>query len=484
MEHALDLNEITLLTVIALACGFALIRLRQPAVVGYILAGVVLGPSGLGLVSDSGGIELFAELGVLLLLFLIGMELNLRAFKSVYRVALLCAGLQSAVAIGLTFATAWLLDWSFGQAIVLGFVLSLSSTAVGIKILEEIGELKTDTGRLTIGVLIAQDLLIVPMLLLIQSLGASGSEAGFDWWAIAKLGAGVGVLAGVAVILTQRGRVVLPWSGYLKGQRDVAPLAAIGFCFAAAAISGYIGLTPSYGAFLAGLIMGASTDRRAAMHVTRPVQSLLLMVFFLSIGLLIDLTFVLANLWTILFLVFVVLIAKTISNILILNSLGEPWKRAFLAGVVMSQVGEFSFVLAAAGLSVGLLAADGYQLALSVIALSLILSPFWLLTARRFHDLGQQRFDGLSHTFESLYPQVFEKGRTITRKIVEETAALKRHNKPTMDQTSDNEGGNPDGPAKDQPDAQPACEKTRSAIAAAHPAQAASDRPGGSPPPD
>lgn len=428
MEHALDLNAVALLTVIALGCGFALIRLRQPAIVGYILAGVVLGPSGLALVADDAGIALFAELGVLLLLFLIGMELNLREFRSVYRVALLCASLQSLVAIGLTFLTGWLLDWTFGQSIVLGFVLALSSTAVGIKVLEDIGELKKETGRLTIGVLIAQDLLIIPMLLVIQSLGASGSETGFGWLALLKLAGGIAVLAGVAAILSQRERVRLPWSRYLKGQRDVAPLAAIAFCFVLAAVSGYLGLTPSYGAFLAGLILGASTDRRSAIHFTGPVQSVLLMIFFLSIGLLIDLEFVLANLWTILFLVFVVLMAKTASNILILNALGEPWERAFLAGVVMAQIGEFSFVLAAAGLAAGILIADGYQLALSVIALSLILSPFWLVTARRFHALGQKSFDGLSATFETLYPRVFAGARGVARKIVEQSERVQRKN--------------------------------------------------------
>lgn len=426
VEQGLHLSSITLLVVIALACGFVLSLMRQPAIVGYILAGIVLGPSGLGLVAESRGIDLFAEMGVLLLLFLIGMELNLRDFRSVYRIALLCAGLQSLVAISLTLATAWLLDWSFGRAIALGFVLSLSSTAIGIKILEDIGELKTGIGRVTIGVLIAQDLLIIPMLLIIQSLGVSGSETGFDYLVVLKLGGAVAVLAGVAALLSRRERVRLPWSRYLKGQPDIAPLAAIGFCFVFAALSGYLGVSPAYGAFLAGLILGASTDRRAAIHFTHPIQSVLLMIFFLSIGLLIDLEFVYANLWTILFLVFFVLLAKTISNILILNALGEPWERAFLAGVVMAQIGEFSFVLAAAGLAAGVLAADGYQLALSVIALSLMISPFWLVTARRFHDLGQRRLDGLGVTFEMLYPQAFEQSRRAVRKVAEQSAHVKR----------------------------------------------------------
>ena len=121
-----------------------------------------------------------------------------------------------------------------------------------------------------------------------------------------KLFGAVAVLAGVAVALTQRGRIELPWSNYLRSHGELAPLANLGFCFVFASLSGYVGLSPSYGAFLAGLILGASTDRRSAFFMVAPMQSVLLMVFFLSIGLLIDLNFVLAHLLTVLFLVFVV----------------------------------------------------------------------------------------------------------------------------------------------------------------------------------
>ncbi|MEQ8266593.1 MAG: cation:proton antiporter [Parvibaculum sp.] len=411
MHDVLTLNSVTLLIVIALACGFALIRLRQPAIVGYILAGVVLGPGGLGLVRSAEGIDLFAELGVLLLLFLIGLELSLKTFRNVFRIALLCAGLQSLVAIGLTWGAGELLGWSFERSLVLGFVLSLSSTAVGIKMLSEIGELRTNAGRVTMGVLIAQDLLIIPMLVIVQSLG-SAQGVGIDIWLVFKLAAAIGILAGVAALLSRRERLVLPWSRYLRNQPDLAPLAAIAFCFVFAAGSGYLGLSSSYGAFLAGLILGASTDRRAAIFFTSPVQSILLMVFFLSIGLLIDMRFILENLWVVLLLVFVILVAKTASNIAILYFLRVPWEDAFIAGLVMAQVGEFSFVLAKAGLGAGAIDRESYQLALSVIALSLIVSPFWLVTARRIHSLGHtMQYTGIGPVFQRIYPNAYEWGR-------------------------------------------------------------------------
>jgi CPA2 family monovalent cation:H+ antiporter-2 len=405
-HETLSLNSVTLLIVIALACGFAMVRLRQPAIVGYIFAGVVLGPYGFGLIHSAEGIDFFAELGLLLLLFIVGLELSLQSFKQVYKVALFCAALQSLVAIALTWIIGSLLGWGFEASLLLGFVLALSSTAVGIKMLQDIGEFDTQAGRITMGVLVAQDLLIIPMLVVAQSLG-HGPAAGLSWMLGVKMLAAVGVLATVVVILTKRGSVHLPWSDYLKTHKELAPLANIGFCFVLAAASGYVGLSPSYGAFLAGLVLGASTDRRPAFHMVEPIQSIMLMVFFLSIGLLINLNFVFEQLVTVLVLVFVVLVAKTATNISILNFLGQPWESAFISGLVMAQIGEFSFALAKAGLGSGALDRDAYQLALSVIALSLILSPFWLLTARRFHALGQLPLTGFKATLEKIYPSTF-----------------------------------------------------------------------------
>src|SRR5690606_22103884 len=129
-NEALSLNSVTLLIVIALACGFAMVRLKQPAIVGYIFAGVVLGPYGLGLIKSAEGIDFFAELGLLLLLFIVGIELSLQSFKQIYKIALFCAVLQTGVAVGLTWIIGGMFGWSFETSLVLGFVLALSSTAV------------------------------------------------------------------------------------------------------------------------------------------------------------------------------------------------------------------------------------------------------------------------------------------------------------------------------------------------------------------
>ena len=164
-----------------------------------------------------------------------------------------------------------------------------------------------------------------------------------------------------------------------------------------------IGLTPAYGAFLAGLLIGNSTQRAPVHAATQPIQSVLLMVFFLSIGLLIDLAFIWRNLATVLVLLLFVVTLKSAMNVGVLHLLGEPWRRAFLAGVVLAQIGEFSFVILAAGAAAGIVDGDGYRLFVTIIALSLALSPLCLNAARRLHTLASHSVPTLGALLEEMY---------------------------------------------------------------------------------
>ena len=383
--HANDLTSMALVTTVAVLCGLLFTRLRQPAIVGYILAGVLLGPTGFRLVSNSENVTSLAELGVLMLLFLIGMELSLRHFKSVLVVASCCALLQIGLSLAITAALAQFFGWPWQQAVVLGFVVALSSTAVAIKMLEDINELRSPVGRITVGVLIAQDLAIVPMLVLIYGMGEEGS-LGID--VALKLVLASSVLVLLIWFLSRRQKIVLPTRRWMRGKLDLVPMAALAFCFSAATVSGLLGLSEAYGAFLAGLVIGQSTDRAATIRATRPIQSVLLVVFFLSIGLLIDWRYILDHIGIVLTILASAVFIKTAINVGALRLLREPWERAFPAGVIMGQIGEFSFVLAAAGVSVGAIDKEGYRLAISVIALSLLISPLWLITARRFMSIA------------------------------------------------------------------------------------------------
>ncbi len=159
-----ELTGIAVVVLAALLCGIGMERLRQPALVGYILAGVLLGPSALAVVESREQIDVLAELGVLMLLFIVGMELSLRSFGRIWRLALMVVTFQVSASVGVMLLMSMAFGWSLGLAVLLGFVIALSSTAVAIKILESIGELRTRAGRIAVGVLIAQDLAVVPMI--------------------------------------------------------------------------------------------------------------------------------------------------------------------------------------------------------------------------------------------------------------------------------------------------------------------------------
>ncbi len=398
--HTDALLDITIVVAAALVCGLALQRLRQPPIVGYILAGALFGPSALGLIENREAIGILAELGVLLLLFIIGLELSLRAFRRVLRVAVLGASAQIVLSVGVMLLLGGTFGWPTGPAVLLGFVVALSSTAVAFKILEEIGELRTDVGRIAVGVLIAQDLAVVPMLLLVDGLAG---DAGLPKAAIGKVLLAVGLLVLMIAYLTRRERVAMPFAEAIRDNIELTALVALAICFVAALISALFGLSPAYGAFLAGLWIGNSQGRTTVLVAILPIQGVLLMVFFLSIGILLDLGFIWENIGQVLALLVVVTGFKTALNVAILRLLGEPWERAWLAGVVIGQVGEFSFVLLAAGAAVGMIDGDHQRLIIAGIALSLMTSPLWLMTARRLSRLTWSGLDGVRQVLSRLF---------------------------------------------------------------------------------
>ena len=379
MSTHTDLTGLAVVVLAAVICGVVMSRFRQPAISGYILAGILLGPSGLALVENRDQITVLADLGVLMLLFLVGMELSLSGFKSVWRGALVATLLQIAGSVGATLVLSLLFGWSLGLSVLLGFVIALSSTAVVIKMLEGMNILNTPLGKATVGVLIAQDLAFVPMMLILASLAGDG----FGVFGMFRVGFSVVVLVLLILYLTRRRKISLPFASMVAGHRDLTPLRGLAFCFGAAALTGYLGLSPAYGAFLAGLVIGNSTERRAMMRGVQPIQSILMMVFFLSIGLLINLDFILANMGTVLLILFMVTVFKTGLNIGVLRLAREPWPHAFIAGMLLAQIGEFSFLLGQAGVSSGLIGREEGDLVIAVTALSLLISPLWLVIARR-----------------------------------------------------------------------------------------------------
>ena len=364
-------------------------RFKQPAIVGYILAGMILGPSGFGVIEETDAAKTLAELGVLLLLFLIGMELSLRAFKTVYKIAFLVVLIQIVLSVLITTTIGWAMAWTTQQGILLGFVLAVSSTAVTVKVLADIGELRTHFGRITVGVLIAQDLAVVAMLLIIEALNPNTS---FDYSIIWRTAIALAIVAGLIKFLSRRERMRLPLRSAFGVDREVVPIAALAFCGVCATASGLMGLSTAFGGFLAGLIVGNSSERQIVLRGTRPIQSVLLVVFFLSVGLLIDIKFFFEHLGTLLVVFILATVAKGLINVVALRISGQPWEQSVIAGVTLGQIGEFAFVIASVGLTVGAIDNDGYKIAVAVIALSLMLGPIWVALERRLRaaeDLGE-----------------------------------------------------------------------------------------------
>jgi CPA2 family monovalent cation:H+ antiporter-2 len=413
MDAHINLTGMAVVGLSALLCGMLMARLKQPALVGYIIAGVLLGPSAFGVVENREQIGGLAELGVLLLLFLIGTELSVRVFMVTWKMALTAVALQVVGSLAAIFLCSMILGFTTAESILLGFVIALSSTAVAIKILEETGQIRTRTGRITIAVLIGQDLAFLPMLLIVENIG--GGTLGF--WAIVQIAISVGVLILLVQTLNKR-RVNLPFARIVMGNIDLSPLTGLVYCFGFGAVFGLMGLSPAYGAFLAGLVVGRSTQREQMIQAVRPVQSVLIMVFFLSVGLLIDLKFIGANLSTVLVLLLIVTLFKTALNIGIMRFLGETWQRASLQGLTLSQLGEFSFLLAATGLSAGAIGEEHSRLVIAVTVLSLAVSPLWLTSARRVHGLASRRIDTLEELLDATYGDEVKVVRRGSRRFI------------------------------------------------------------------
>ena len=408
MDGALHLTGITIVVLGAMGCGMAMTALRQPPIVGYILAGVILGPAGLGLVHDREQVTVLAELGVLMLLYFIGMELSVRSFRRMWRLAVLTTLIQIGVSAGAMLLLMPLLGWPIEQAVLFGFVIALSSTAVAVRMLDDVGELRTRAGRITVGVLIAQDLAVAPMLLIVS--GMSGGE--FSYWLIVKVAAAVAIITGAILFLSGRRKINLFFASLLTTKPDLAPVMALCLCFSFAAAAGLAGLSPPFGAFIAGLIVGSSAQRQLVYEMAKPIESILMMAFFLSIGLLIDFGFLWEHIGVVVLLWLFITVFKTALNTTVLHMLGERWHVAFLSSAVMAQIGEFSFVLGGAAMDHWIIGTEIHRLIVAVTVLSLVTSPLYLATARRVQHRAVHPINSL----KGMLLQVYSREWVITRR--------------------------------------------------------------------
>ncbi len=375
-------------------------RLKLPALPGFIVAGVLLGPNALGLVSDVHQVESLAEVGVILLLFTIGIEFSLSRLREMGRQVVIGGGAQVLLTVGLGAALAVGLGLAWPVAVLLGFLVALSSTAIVLKGLADKGEIDTPHGRLATGVLIFQDLCVVPMMLVLPYLAGGAGEGAGVAWALIKAGL---VVAGVLVLA----RTVVPraLSEIVKTRsRELFLIAVILVGTLTALGTAAAGASLALGAFLAGLVISESDYGHQAMAELLPFRDVFISLFFVTVGMLVHVGFLRDHPVLALAGVAAIMGGKSVLAALGPAVLGYSGRVALLAGLAVSQIGEFSFVLARQGRGTGLLPEGLYQTFLAVAVLTMLVTPFALQSGPALLD-GLERLIPLDRLLPGFRPQ-------------------------------------------------------------------------------
>lgn len=400
------LSDIVIIFGLSIMVLFIFSRLRIPAIVGFLLTGVLAGPYGLGLIKAIHEVEVLAEVGVVLLLFTIGMEFSLKALLRIRKSILLGGSLQVLLTILVTFALAsQQIGRTFGESLFIGFLVCLSSTAIVLKLLQEKAEMDSPHGQTSLAILIFQDLIVIPMMLFTPLLAGMGGDIGQSLLILFAKGAGVIVLVIVSA------KWIVPQLLYQIARtrsRELFLLTVVVLCFAIAWLTSSVGLSLALGAFLAGLIISESEYSYQALGNILPFRDVFTSFFFVSVGMLLDVGFLVESLPSVLTIVLIILTLKTITAGFTTVLLGFPLRTALLVGLTLAQVGEFSFILARSGLKEGLLGGEIYQLFLAVSVLTMAVTPFISAVAPYVTD-SVMRLPVPSRLKSGLYPLEREK---------------------------------------------------------------------------
>ncbi|WP_161887974.1 cation:proton antiporter domain-containing protein [Pontibacter russatus] len=367
------LSDIVIILGLAIVVILLFQRFRFPTLLGFLATGVIAGPHGLSLINDTHDIEMLAEIGVILLLFIIGIEFSLRSLVLIKRTVLLGGTVQVLATIGLVWLVMLLLGFSHSEGIFMGFLVALSSTAIVLKLLQDKGDMNAPQGRVVLGILIFQDIVVVPMMLLTPLLAGDSGNIG-----VALL---VMALKGVFVILfvLVSARYLVPRLLYMVARtksRELFILCVVVICFAVAWLTSSLGLSLALGAFMAGLIISESEYSHQATSNILPFRELFTSFFFVSIGMLLDFHFLLEHLPLVLVFTLLTFLLKGAVATVAARLLQYPLRISLLVGLSIFQVGEFAFILSTTGIESGLLSEDNYQYFLSVSLLTMAITPF------------------------------------------------------------------------------------------------------------
>ena len=381
---------------VALLGGVVAVKLRLPTIVGYLVAGILVGPFTPGLVADTHLAPQLAEIGVILLMFGVGNHFSIGQLLAVRSIALPGAIGQILVAIGLGYLLAAWWGWSFGEGIVFGLALSVASTVVLLRALEDRDELTSPDGQIAVGWLVVEDLVMVFALVLLpalaEPLGGTPLHETDQSLAVSLLVTAAKVAVFFALMLVVGIRVI-PW--LLRwidgtGSRELFILAtlaiAIGVAYGAAQ---FFDVSFALGAFLAGVVVNESEFSHRAAEDALPLREAFAVLFFVSVGMLIDPEFLIDEPWKILAVTLVIVVGKSVAALAIVLALKRPLSTGLLVAAALAQIGEFSFILAATGMELDLLPAEGSDLILAGALVSIVLNPALFLLSDRLRTREQ-----------------------------------------------------------------------------------------------
>jgi len=380
MEHTDFLRGLIVLYGMATLIAFVMRKARQPTIVGYLLTGVVAGPFGLQLISETAAVEVLAEVGVALLLFTIGLELSLEKLYRMKQIVLGAGSMQLTATLAGTCGLLVLSGLALRESLFWGFLVATSSTAIVIKLLYERGELETAHGRIMLGILLFQDLCVVPMMALVPALAAreAASTVGI-LLALVKSLLVVGlILVGAHFLFPRLLRAIVA-----VRSRELFIIGTIFFALGTAWGASQLGLSLALGAFLAGIVLSESEYGHQIMADILPFRDSFNSLFFITVGMLIDLHFVVANAGLLALITLGIVIGKMATGGISAVAMGFPTRMGVLVGLGLAQVGEFSFVLLQEGGKHGLITPEGYQTFLAAAVLTMMATPSLIIVSPR-----------------------------------------------------------------------------------------------------
>ncbi|MEQ8245487.1 cation:proton antiporter [Fulvivirga sp.] len=373
------LSVLVILSIGIILISFIFKLLKQPYIVAYILVGALMGPHGLRLITNESLISDIGSFGLVLLLFFIGMEISLPKIIANWKIPVLGTLIQVIFSVIAVWIVGYLFQWKFNHIIVLGFVISLSSSAIVISYLQDKKVIDSNLGQNIVGILLVQDILVVPMLIMLNYLAGET----LSLYEIGKQIFGGLLILMLTIWVLKKKEIRLPFGGHIRKDHEIQVFIAFAFCFGFSLLTSFFGLSSALGAFVGGMIVSKAKETawvHTSLHAFRIV---FVALFFVSVGMLIDLDFLTENIKFVSIMVLLAFVTNTFINAIIVRFLGENWKDSLYTGAILAQIGEFSFILGATAYFIGLVSENTYQLIVSTISVTLIISPIWIVIMRK-----------------------------------------------------------------------------------------------------